>query len=139
MKIVMIVTQFRGKGSCSAMEVQQYGGKPYDPLYDRLVRLEASFVGKEKILYRRTDAQLARNDARIAQTDAQLARMDTRLARADVELMDLARRVEALERCYFYQPNLVFRGYFRKSQAPKRCKASRSYRRKRRNKRLGRW
>lgn len=121
------------------MEVQQYGGKPYDPLYDRLVRLEASFVGKEKILYRRTDAQLARNDARIAQTDAQLARMDTRLARADVELMDLARRVEALERCYFYQPNLVFRGYFRKSQAPKRCKASRSYRRKRRNKRLGRW
>lgn len=139
MKIVMIVTQFRGKGSCSAMEVQQYGGKPYDPLYDRLVRVEASFVGKEKILYRRTDAQLARNDARIAQTDAQLARMDTRLARADVELMDLARRVEALERCYFYQPNLVFRGYFRKSQAPKRCKASRSYRRKRRNKRLGRW
>lgn len=135
----MIVTQFRGKGSCSAMEVQQYGGKPYDPLYDRLVRVEASFVGKEKILYRRTDAQLARNDARIAQTDAQLARMDTRLARADVELMDLARRVEALERCYFYQPNLVFRGYFRKSQAPKRCKASRSYRRKRRNKRLGRW
>lgn len=139
MKIVMIVTQFRGKGSCSAMEVQQYGGKPYDPLYDRLVRVEASFVGKEKILYRRTDAQLARNDARIAQTDAQLARMDTRLARADVELMDLARRVEALERCYFYQPNLVFRGYFRKSQAPKRCKASRSYRRKRRNKTLGRW
>lgn len=139
MKIVMIVTQFRGKGSCSAMEVQQYGGKPYDPLYDRLVRVEASFVGKEKILYRRTDAQLARNDARIAQTDAQLARMDTRLARADVELMDLARRVEALERCYFYQPNLVFRGYFRKSQAPKRCKASRSYRRKRRYKRLARW
>lgn len=41
------------------MEVQQYGGKPYDPLYDRLVREEASFVGKEKILHRRTDAQLA--------------------------------------------------------------------------------
>ena len=139
------------------MEVQKYGGKPYDRFYDTMVRWEAARAIRWRridIQFAATNAQIARSDAQIARSDAQLALMDAQIARSDARLdlivtqldeqkaaiADLCKRVESLERSYFYRPVRIFRCRPATKPSQSHTKAApRSYRRQLRNKKLGRW
>lgn len=126
----------KGHHQESTMEVQQYGGKPYDRFYDTMVRWEAA----RAIRWRRMDAQCARMDAQCARTDAELAGIKDKLKELETRTASLSKRVKSLQRGYFYRPIEIFR--CRPASKPSHCHpkaAPRSYRRQIRNKKLGRW